>query len=788
MANDLGEQVLRTNLGSYALYAFVASGGFGTVYFGRDLQSNRAVAIKRLHGHLAYQPELVERFEQEAQRLRGLQHPNIVQVLDDGKDGDGLPFIILQWVEGWTVAALLEKHGRFAITEAVEIASQVLAALQAAGERGVVHRDIKPANLMVTPPPDRHVKVMDFGIAKDLLANASGQFTQIGTIAYMAPEQFTQGRVDARTDLFALGVTLYELLTGQRPNGALAEESPTSLRELRPEVDPALAAIVYRALAKHPMDRFQTAAQMRAALEPFVGTAPVDLTIVAVDARASDPAPTQAPLAQLYAAGSQAFAAQAWSKAMELLEAVVALDPGYQDADALLAEARRRLTIADLYVEAREFHSARAWQAVLNILDRIRTLDPTFDDTEALGPTAREAVAADQRHQAAAALFRRGVAHLDASEWSQAIGVLEQLQSQQPGYPDLATVLAEARAGLARKLALQEESDRQARQALMAQAAAAPLAERHSRPPVARTSEPPPTGVAHQTNPPVEQLRPVIDGNARVEPAPMVADLAEPAPSARDANVADRRGWRRVGVPIWLGGVAALLAIGVLAQQVASRQTGQESVSTLAPVAQRTDVAPPAAAKVLPTDVPPPAGKVLPTDVQPPAAKVLPTDVPATAIPRPAIPATAAPTPAPVSTSTPAPTATTAPTATPTVDDVWRAVLVQIDPTWSRDWPATIGLLDAFRAAHPGFGPGEEKLYAARLFYADELLAAGDLDGAVDQLDAAQALLPERPEATQALVALTPTPTTTTSPPRVVNPPSAPRPIQPRPAPPPLRP
>src|SRR5215471_8925946 len=145
MSLDLGEQLLRTNLGSYALYAPIASGGFGTVYFGRDLQSNRPVAIKRLHGHLAYQPDVVARFQQEAQRLRGLQHPNIVQVLDDGTDDTGVPFIILQWVEGWTVGALLEQSGRLAIPEAVEIACQVLAALQAAGQRGVVHRDIKPA-------------------------------------------------------------------------------------------------------------------------------------------------------------------------------------------------------------------------------------------------------------------------------------------------------------------------------------------------------------------------------------------------------------------------------------------------------------------------------------------------------------------------------------------------------------------------------------------------------------------------------------------------------------------
>src|SRR5579871_2623356 len=289
------QQVLRTKSGSYALYAQVASGGFGVVYFGRDLRSNRAVAIKRLHGHLAYQPDIVARFQQEAQRLRGLQHPNIVQVLDDGTDVGGVPFIILQWVEGWTVGALLEQSGRLAIAEAVEIACEVLAALQAAGQRGVVHRDIKPANLMLTPPPDRQVKVMDFGIAKDVLANASNQYTQIGTIAYMAPEQFTEGPVDARTDLFALGVTLYEMLTGQRPNGALTAEDPTSLRALRPEVDPALAAIVYRALEKRPDDRFENAAQMRAALQPFVDRS-TDLTVLGVDADAPRSAPPPAEL------------------------------------------------------------------------------------------------------------------------------------------------------------------------------------------------------------------------------------------------------------------------------------------------------------------------------------------------------------------------------------------------------------------------------------------------------------------------------------------------------------
>ena len=232
-----------------------------------------------MHGHLAYQPGVVERFQREAQQLRGLQHPNIVQVLDDGTDSNGLPFIILQWVEGWTVSALLQQKGRFSVAEALEIASQVLAALEAAGRRGVVHRDIKPANLMVTPPPDRNVKVMDFGIAKDALADASSHNTQIGTIAYMAPEQFRQGPVDARADLYALGVTLCELLTGERPNAGFESVSPATLRELRPEIDPALAEVVCRALEPRPSNRFASAAEMRAALEPFMRGG-VDLTML----------------------------------------------------------------------------------------------------------------------------------------------------------------------------------------------------------------------------------------------------------------------------------------------------------------------------------------------------------------------------------------------------------------------------------------------------------------------------------------------------------------------------
>ena len=180
MPDIVGQRLQTQRNGAYQVYELVAAGAFGSVYFGRDLESNRAVAIKRLHPHWARDARAVERFNQEAQTGRELRHPNVVQLLDQGSDAEGIPFIVMQWVEGWTVAALFERHlkqlGAFPIDEAVEIAWQTLAGLEAARRIGLVHRDIKPLNLMVTPPPERQLKVMDFGIAKDVLAAVTGGF------------------------------------------------------------------------------------------------------------------------------------------------------------------------------------------------------------------------------------------------------------------------------------------------------------------------------------------------------------------------------------------------------------------------------------------------------------------------------------------------------------------------------------------------------------------------------------------------------------------------------------
>jgi serine/threonine protein kinase len=263
--------VLQTDLSTYDVYRRVAGGGFGTVHFGRDLGSNKPVAIKRLHPHLAYDPVLVRRFEQEAQRLRGLHHINIVQVLDQGTDRGNVPFIILEWVDGWTLSSVLDRRRHLPVEEVTEIACQVLDALEVANRHRIVHRDIKPSNLMLTAPPEQIVKVMDFGIAKDTLADIPGRqsHTQIGTLAYMAPEQFRGDSIDIRTDLYALGVTLYELLTGSRPYRNPLDPTARLLTEVDPEIPPKLADAVHRAMARTPAQRFETPTDMRSALEPF---------------------------------------------------------------------------------------------------------------------------------------------------------------------------------------------------------------------------------------------------------------------------------------------------------------------------------------------------------------------------------------------------------------------------------------------------------------------------------------------------------------------------------------
>lgn len=265
---------LQTADGSYRIHEVVAVGGFASVYFGRNLKTNVPVAVKMLHPHHVTDERIVRHFINEAAIARSLQHPNVVGIIDQGQAEDGQPFIVMEWMTGWTIGALIAERGAFVPGEAAFVAEQTLRALAVAHAHRVYHRDIKPANVMLTA--DGVVKVMDFGISKDAaLAAATGTASVMGTPAYMAPEQFRGEPPDGRTDLYAVGVTLYQMLAGRVPFESTSthglmyqhlEQPPRPLRELRADLPPALGQIVLISLEKARERRFQSAEAMASAL------------------------------------------------------------------------------------------------------------------------------------------------------------------------------------------------------------------------------------------------------------------------------------------------------------------------------------------------------------------------------------------------------------------------------------------------------------------------------------------------------------------------------------------
>ena len=259
----------RVLAGRYKLIEQIGAGGMARVYRGVDDVLDRTVAVKVLAPPFDEDSAFVARFEREARAAAGLSHPGVVSVFDTGSE-DGIHFIVMEDVEGETLAAVIRQEGPLEPRRAAQIAREVCDALAAAHDKGLVHRDIKPGNVMVTP--SGVVKVMDFGIARALTGQTLTRTgTTLGTAAYLSPEQAQGLPADGRSDLYSLGCTLYEMLTGQPPFvGDLpvvvasrhVTEEPQIPSRLRPGVPPALDAVVAKALAKDPSERYQDARAM----------------------------------------------------------------------------------------------------------------------------------------------------------------------------------------------------------------------------------------------------------------------------------------------------------------------------------------------------------------------------------------------------------------------------------------------------------------------------------------------------------------------------------------------
>jgi eukaryotic-like serine/threonine-protein kinase len=287
----------------YRLDELIASGGMASVWRAHDAVLARSVAVKMLHDHLAVDDDFRERFRREAISAAKLSHPNVVGVYDTGAEGNRV-YLVMEFVAGSTLKDVITDLGRIPPAQAASIGQRIAGALDFAHSRGLVHRDVKPANILVGE--DGEVKVADFGIAK--LEESGDDLTRtgmvLGTAAYVAPEQILGERLDGKADQYALGCMLYEALTGRQPfkgdsavgTAALRlETDPTPIRQLAPEVPPALEAAVHRAMARRPDDRFPTSGQLAAALAPFAGDDNEHTALLEAATPDVAPAPALAP-------------------------------------------------------------------------------------------------------------------------------------------------------------------------------------------------------------------------------------------------------------------------------------------------------------------------------------------------------------------------------------------------------------------------------------------------------------------------------------------------------------
>jgi eukaryotic-like serine/threonine-protein kinase len=296
--------------GRYRILESMASGSMGVVYRAERVPVGKSVAIKFLHSAFATDPDFVNRFERETRVMSKLAHPHCVSVLDFGVT-EGAPYLVMDYVAGTTLRHLIDEHGAMEPFKALQLLRQILAGLAHAHGQDIVHRDIKPANVMITDEvgTGQHVRILDFGLARlrgHLGANATQTHVVVGTPSYMAPEQTVGAAVDARADIYAAGVVLFEMLTGEKPFAAestldlMAMHRGAPVPKLLNMAPPGtvlpdgLQRVVEKALAKDPDDRYQTAIEFAAAIDAMLAT----------PASESTPRPPTATVASMMARGS----------------------------------------------------------------------------------------------------------------------------------------------------------------------------------------------------------------------------------------------------------------------------------------------------------------------------------------------------------------------------------------------------------------------------------------------------------------------------------------------------
>ena len=436
----------------YKLLRELGAGGMAWVYLAEDLLEHSQVAVKVLYPQFNRDMAYVQRFVREAKLALQLDSDHIVRILDYGADRD-LHYLVMENIHGQDLAALLRERGWLPWQEALQMAAQVALALEAANARGIVHRDIKPQNIMITR--QGVVKMLDFGIAR---ARAMPTLTQTGFVGsphYISPEQAMGKEVDIRSDIYSLGVSLYETIAGRLPFDSstpwsiisqhIAQEPP-ELQLPEGGLPEAVAKLVNRMLTKDPDDRHQTPGELLAAIESAIRGRVLERPD-ASDAKRSaalgeesvrQNAAHQLLLSSLYARGREAADAEEWPQAVNFFTQIIRVDAVYRDATDRLAHAGLQARLAALYREASQALRAGRWQEALDELGEIVSVDATFRDAGQLLEQARTSMAHAQEQERLDQLYAQSLSHCQEKEWQKAKECLGQLYDTHPTYRDIA--------------------------------------------------------------------------------------------------------------------------------------------------------------------------------------------------------------------------------------------------------------------------------------------------------------------------------------------------------------
>jgi tRNA A-37 threonylcarbamoyl transferase component Bud32/outer membrane protein assembly factor BamD (BamD/ComL family) len=438
----------------YKLLCEIGAGGMAWVYKAQDLETDAKVAVKVLYPQYNRDRAYVERFLREAQLAFRIPSEHIVRILDFGSD-QGLHYLVMELIQGQDLATYLRQSRKADWRQALEIGVQVARALDAASAQGVVHRDIKPQNIMITEQGT--VKVLDFGIARarELPSVTQGGF--VGSPSYISPEQAMGNTVDTRSDIYSLGVVLYEAISGKLPFEA---ETPWNLIRqhitakpprlpLKNGAAPVVKSLVSKMLAKAPQDRFQTPRELEESIQAILAqkthSGALYPGLVSPQTSATQDRGHKLLLSSMYQRALDAAQSEEWPQAVNLLQQILKVDPDYSDAADRLAHAAHHARLAALYGEACRALQDERWQEAVDELGEIVSLDAHYRDAAELLTQAGISLAEFRTQERLADFYSQGKAHYERKEWQAAETCFAQIAGIDPEYQDAARLAGDCK-------------------------------------------------------------------------------------------------------------------------------------------------------------------------------------------------------------------------------------------------------------------------------------------------------------------------------------------------------